>query len=238
METLTNVVWITGASSGIGKALAAKFASEGHPVAISSRNPERLKAAAEELRNSGLTVLAVPCDISDGNEVNAAAKAIGKKLGEVTVLINNAGTSVFKPFTESTIEEFDRLVATNLRGPFLCTQAVLPSMLERGEGSIVMINSIASRDVFPDSSLYSATKAGLKALADGLRLEVRKQGLRVISVYPGATATEIWPEKLLEKYGHKMMRVEDVAQAVFHTCNMPPSIQVEDYYLQPVGGGI
>lgn len=237
--TDTNMcVWVTGAGTGIGRAVAAAFAAQGRNIALSGRNEGTLNETAEAIRFHGSDILVVPCDVSDSHSVASAHMRIREELGAVDTLVNNAGATIFRGFMDSTPEEFDQLTGTNLRGPFLCSQAVLPGMIERGAGTIVMINSVASRTVFSDSSVYSMTKSGLKMLADCLRHEVRASGIRVISVYPGATNTEIWPGKIREKHGHKMMLPEEVADVLTHACALPQSVLVEDIYMQPVGGAL
>ena len=235
MQLQGKTVWVTGGRSGIGRAVASAFVGEGARVFVSARASDELAAAAAEL---GPDVTAIPCDVTDAHEVAEAVRAIAEAGGPVDVLVNNAGASVFKSFMDSTPQDFDQLTATNLRGPFLCTHAVLSGMLEREDGIVVMINSMAARQVFPDSSIYAATKGGLKTMTDCLRSEVRKSGVRVLSVYPGATRTQIWPERVLEKHGHKMMDPGDVARAVINACTAPPHVLIEDIVMQPIGGGI
>jgi len=236
MDFTGNIAWITGAGTGIGKAVAEGFVAAGARVVLSSRDGRRLDSVAQELGSD--VALVLPCDVTMAEEVAAAHQSIRNRVGEVDVLVNSAGATVFRSFLDSDIEDFDRLVATNLRGPFLCTKAVLPSMLERGKGSIVMISSIAAMELFTDSSVYSATKAGLKLLADCLRLEVRKSGVRVINVFPGATNTPIWPERVREKHGSKMMSSSDVASAILHACSAPEGVLYEQIMLQPTGGAL
>jgi NADP-dependent 3-hydroxy acid dehydrogenase YdfG len=236
MEFNSTVVWVTGASAGIGRATAAAFLEAGARVVASARTMERLEAAFAGVGSDRLHLL--PCNVADESAVQAAGKDIASHFGAVDILINNAGTTVFRPFLSSTIEDFDLLHSTNLRGPFLCTHAVLPGMLEKGKGAIVMVSSMAAVHAFPDSSVYSAGKAGLKALADCLRLEVRKSGVRVVSVFPGATYTDIWPARVLEKHGEKMMQPEDVASAIVHACSAPEGVMYEEIFMQPIGGGL
>ncbi|MCZ7556320.1 MAG: SDR family oxidoreductase [Bacteroidia bacterium] len=236
MEFRSTVVWVTGASAGIGRATAGAFLNAGARVVASARTMERLEAAFEGVDNENLLLL--PCDVADETAVQAAGQKIASQSGGVDILVNNAGTTVFRPFLSSTIEDFDTLHSTNLRGPFLCTQAVLPGMIEKGRGAVVMVSSMAAVHAFPDSSVYSAGKAGLKAMADCLRLEVRKSGIRVISVFPGATYTEIWPTRVLEKHGEKMMQPEDVASAIVHACSAPHGVMYEEIFMQPIGGGL
>ncbi len=233
-----SVAWITGAGSGIGKAIAQRFAQEGHTVAASGRSAEKLDTLAAEFAALGFGVIPVVCDVGDEHSVSAAWNEIILRAGRVDVLVNNAGVTTFTPFIKSTLSDFDAILSTNLRGVFLCTQKALPGMIDRGNGTIVMINSMAAREVFQNSSVYSAAKAGLKAMTDCLRLEVRNAGVRVISVYPGATNTPIWHEKIRTKYSEKMIAPSVIADVVFHACQLPQSVLVEDVYLQPIGGAL
>lgn len=235
MQFEGKTIWVTGGRSGIGRAIAAQFSERGANVVLSGRDEDGLAETAREL---GSLVTPMACDVSDAGQVEKTARAITDRFGSIDVLVNNAGSTVFKSFMATSIEEFDELAATNLRGPFLCSRAVLPGMLEQNEGAIVMINSMAALNVFPDSSVYSATKGGLKMLADCLRFEVRTSGVRVISIFPGATNTAIWPERLREKHSAKMMSPEDVARAVMTACEAPAGVLFEDIVMQPIGGGI
>ncbi len=226
-------VWITGARSGIGRAIAEAFVREGAQVYISGRDANGLRDTAEEI---GKAVHAITCDVTDADDVSRTCSKILEAAGRIDILINNAGSTVFKPFTDTSIEDFDRLMATNVRGPFLTSKAVLPGMIARGAGSIVMINSMAALQVFPNSSAYAGTKGGLKMLSDCLRGEVRSSGVRVLSVFPGATNTPIWPESVRKKHGDAMMTSEDVAEAVVGACAASPNVMVENIVMQPIGG--
>ncbi len=236
MDLRASTIWITGASTGIGQALCVAFAREGARVIASARNPQLLSTTVAAITEG--EVHALPCDVSSATEVGAAHQRILEQFGPVHALINNAGTTVFRSFMDTSVEDFDRLTATNLRGSFLTTKAVLPGMVERGDGTIVMVSSMAAVHAFPDSSVYSAGKAGLKAMADCLRLEVRKSGVRVITVYPGATNTPIWPERVREKHGVKMMSPDDVAASILHACTAPLGVMIEEIRMQPIGGGL
>ncbi|MAT39156.1 MAG: hypothetical protein CL946_06095 [Ectothiorhodospiraceae bacterium] len=232
------IIWITGASSGIGKATALKLAMSGDTVLISSRNEEALEKVKQEAGDNAGRIHPYPCDVSDAESVKRTTDAIFASHGQVDILINNAGTTVFKSFEDSTIDDLDALYGVNLRGAFLCTKAVLPSMLERRDGMIVMVNSMAAKAQFKDSSVYAATKAGLMMMTEDLRFEVQKKGVRVISVYPGATATNIWPEKMLEKFGERMMKPETIADSIIHAVKAPSEALVSEITIQPPTGGL
>jgi NAD(P)-dependent dehydrogenase (short-subunit alcohol dehydrogenase family) len=235
MEIESRTVWITGGRSGIGRAIAEGFLRQDATVYISGRNAAGLDETAAAL---GGTVHALQCDVTDAADVQAGYARIAGESGKVDVLVNNAGSTVFRSFMESEVQDFDALLATNLRGPFLTSKAVLPAMVERGSGTIVMINSMAALQVFPNSSLYAATKGGLKMLTDCIRGEVRASGVRVVSIFPGATNTPIWPDKVREKHGSRMMTPENVAHAVLTACSAPDQVLFEDIVMQPIGGGI
>ncbi len=232
------VVWITGASSGIGRATAARFAGEGAAVALTARDGAALEDLARSIQACGARCLAVPCDVRDDAAVQAAAAEIEGTLGPVEVLVNNAGVTVFKEFLATSIGEFDAILQTNLRGAFSCTRAVLPGMIARGGGLIVMINSVTSRYEFTKSSVYAASKAGLKSLTDVLRKEVRSSGVRLLSLYPGATDTPIWEERVRRKHGDRMIRPEEVARLIVDMAAVPEHLMVEELFVRPIGGDL
>ena len=238
MSIENQIVWITGATSGIGKAIAEAFAQHGATVVISGRNSEALFGLAKFLDGSGYRAIPIPCDVRDEAQVLEAAGKIHRTIGKVDVLVNNAGTTIFKSFLESSIDEFDQIVNTNLRGAFLCTKATLPGMIERKEGLIVMINSVTSKYEFTNSSIYAASKLGLRGMTDVLRKEVRQHGVRIVSVYPGATETNIWSESILKKYSHRMMKPSVVAQAILDLSKLPKDVMMEEILLRPIGGDL
>lgn len=225
-------VWITGAGKGIGRAVALRFAKEEDRVFVSGRSLPALQKLARVAPDSMIPVV---CDVLEPASVNQAREFIEAR-GGVDVLVNNAGVTVFKSFIDTTLEDFDAIMNTNLRGAFLCTKSVIESMVERRSGVIVMINSMAAREVFKNSSAYAATKAGLKALADGIRIEVRDKGIRVISIHPGATLTDMWPDRVRERRKEVMMQSEQVADVIFDAVNAPSNLMIEELYLQPIGG--
>lgn len=230
------LVWITGAGRGIGQALARSFASSGARLVLTARSTDQLAATAAACRDLGASALVLPCDLTQADDIQNVSQRIAQEEGAVDILINNAGTMVFKPFLATRLEEFDAIHAVNLRAAFLCTQAVLPAMMERHSGMIVMINSMAAREVFRDSSVYAASKAGLRMMADCLRAEVRREGIRVLSVYPGATNTDIWPSRVREKFADRMMDPEALAELVLQAWRLPDSVVVEEFVIQPTSG--
>ncbi len=237
-------IWITGAATGIGLAIAQRLVLERHTLVLSSRNEDALKRAAHELRaltNVQSAIHVVPCDVTSAVSVESAARYIHTECstnGAVDVLINNAGVGVFKSLATIAIEDFDNMLNVNLRGAFLCIKAVLPPMIERHSGTIVNINSVAATTVFTNSTGYAASKAGLLALSRSLRQEVRSQGVRVIDVLPGATETGIWSETSRQQFRERMMQPEDVADAVAALLALSPRAMPEEIVLRPQLGDL
>ncbi|MDP2883445.1 MAG: SDR family oxidoreductase [Ignavibacteria bacterium] len=232
------VVWITGASSGIGRALSEEFASHGDIVAATARTLSNLAALESQLGSSSGACTVFRCDVTDDEQVQATAGAILSKFGGIDILINNAGVTYFKDFLNTTIKQFDEVIDTNLRGLFLSTKAVLPEMLKKGRGSIINVLSYAAKATYTGSSAYAASKAGAEALMNALRAETRDKGIKVINVYPGAVFTPIWHPKHREKYGHQMMKPAEIAKVLYEISCQPPSMMMEDVVLRPQIGDL
>lgn len=230
------VVWITGASRGIGKAIAQRLVREGYRVALSARNADALRELADEFGSE--QVLYVECDVREEESVYYAYRTIVERFEQVDVLVNNAGMGVFAPLAELTVQEFDDMIATNLRGSFLCIKNVLPAMLKRKAGTIVHIHSVSAIRAFSHSSGYGASKAGTLAMSRSLREEVRDQNIRVIDVIPGATETEIWDDTERDQYRGRMMQPEDIADVFPTLLGVSSRMLVEEIVLRPQRGDL
>ncbi len=230
------IIWITGAGSGIGSSLALKFTAEGYNVAASSRNNEALQNLKENNKGPGELII-FPLDVRESGDVMNTASAISDKY-VIRGLINNAGITRFKDAAQTSIEEADDIIKTNLLGSIYAINAVLPQMSGSVGGTILNIISVTAQKIFTKSSVYSASKSGLLAYANVLREEVRKDNIRVINVSPGATRTGIWPEPALEKFAERMLDPEDVADAIINLYKMGPSVVAEDITLRPQGGDL
>ncbi len=232
------LVWITGASSGIGRALAGEFAAHGSSVILSSRNEPPLEVLRKTIVDRSGLAHVIPCDVRDESSVDAAATKVLETVGVPDILVNNAGVTVFKTFLNTTVAEFDDIVDTNLRGVFLTTRAVLNRMIQRGSGVIINIVSFAAKTTYTESSAYAASKSGLAAMMEGLRAEVRDKGIKIVNVYPGAVLTPIWHPKVQAKYGARMLSPEEAARMIYAVSCQPPAMMVEEIVLRPQMGDI
>lgn len=239
MSTEREIAWVTGASQGLGRAIALELARSGRSVALSARNEEKLNALVVEIEALGVEALAVPCDIRDEDQIRNTLTMIRTVLGRSPdILINNAGAGGWPTFSQVTLEEFDDVIRTNLVGHFMCIREVLPPMIERGRGTIVEILSTASKRAYAHGSAYVASKHGAVGLIESVRDEVRSKGVKVVGVVPGATETAIWSEEMRDQHRERMMQPEDVAQAVVALLELPQRALPEELILRPIGGDL
>jgi NADP-dependent 3-hydroxy acid dehydrogenase YdfG len=231
-------IWITGAGSGIGRALTTTFVNRGDTVFATGRRKENLETLTSELADAPGRVVTAACDVRIADQITHTAQRIHSELGSLEILINNAGVTYFKDFESTTLQDFDEVIETNLRGLFLTTKEVLPAMLQKGSGTIINILSYAGKSVYTGSSAYAASKAGAEAMMNVIRAETREKGIKVVNVYPGATLTPIWHPKYQERYRERMMKPEEVAGLVYEISRQPASMIVEEVVLRPQGGDL
>ena len=182
-------VLITGGSRGLGLVMAREFAREGARLAICARDPEELDRARTDLVRRGARVMAVPCDVTDRAQVEDAVRAVTERCGRVDVLVNNAGVIQVGPMEVMTLDDYERAMKTHFWGPLYATLAVLPAMRERAGGRIVNIASIGGKISIPHLLPYSASKFALVGFSEGLRSELKKDGVVVTTVCPGLMRT-------------------------------------------------
>ncbi len=228
------VAVITGASRGIGLAIARALAARGCNLALSARDREALDRAAHDFR---VEVLAERCDVRDESSVGAFFSAVRERFARVDILVNNAGNAHPLLHVERIpLKMWRDVIETNLTGTFLCTRAALPLM--KAGAAIVNNLSMCAVEVFPQEAAYCAAKYGALGFTNVLREEVRARGIRVIAVMPGATATELWNQFWPDAPRERMMSAETVAKAVVDALSLPPNASVDEIHIGPTAGAL
>ena len=232
-------VLITGASQGIGEAIALAFAADygrRARIALVARSADALEAVAERCRQREAAARPFVCDVTDEQAVNAMAQAVADSVGVPDVLVNNAGH--FEPGTllETSAEMFRRQLEVNVTSAFLVTKAVLPAMLERGSGRILMMGSVASLQGYPSGAAYGAAKHALLGLARSLREETKGTGVGVTTLLPGATLTPSWDG--VELPPDRLMPASDIARVVVELAGLSARTVVEEVILRPAEGDL
>ncbi len=238
MNTLSGKsVLITGGGSGIGLAAARLFLAQGARTAITGRNADKLRLAADTL-NGGDRLIYRPTDVTNPEQVRQLVEDVNHRFGRIDVLVNNAGLNIKeRTLRELTPERWQRLLAGNLEGAFHCIQAVLPFMRERRDGLIINVNSISGKRANPlGGAGYIAAKFGLRGLAMGVAAEEKPNGIRVSSIYPGEVDTPILeqrPSQVTEEHRRSMLKPEDVAAAVLFIAGLPSNATVPELVMTP-----
>jgi NADP-dependent 3-hydroxy acid dehydrogenase YdfG len=232
------VVLITGASQGIGAAIARTFAAElpGARLALVARSEKNLRATARDCIRSGATVEIFPCDVTREAPVKSMARVVTRHFGTIDVLINNAGAFMMAPFAKTKVATFDAMIATNLRSAFLVTQAFLAAMVKRRRGDVFFMSSIAGLGAHPQAAAYCAAKFGVTGLAKVLRAETKQSGVRVCCVHPGATWSPSWAKSGVKPA--RIMPAEDIARAILDVYRLSRRTVVEEIVLRPQLGDL
>ena len=240
---MDKIVLITGASSGIGAGCARKFASEGARLILNARNIERLEALAEELKDEyGAACYILPFDVCDRQAAAAALASLPDEWKSIDILINNAGLAIgVDKEHEGCLEEWDVMIDTNIKALLSMTRMVVPGMIERGRGHIINIGSIAGDAAYPGGSVYCATKAAVKALSDGLRIDLVDTPLRVTNVKPGLVETNFSvvrfrgdKDRADNVYkGIHALTGEDVAEVAYFAASAPEHMQIAEVLVMP-----
>ena len=235
MKEKKTAVWITGASSGIGKAIALEFIKNKIDVIASSRKVDSLKKTKDEFNNEYFHYF--PMDITLPVDVKSNAKKIFGSY-RISCLINNAGITTFSPASEDSYAVVEDIIKTNLLGSISTIQNILPHFKKKGSGIIINILSVAAIKSYENSSAYSASKAGLLAYINVLREELRGENIKIVNILPGATRTPIWPAESLAKHANKMMSPKDIAKFIFEIYKLKSNMVPEEIILRPLEGDI
>jgi 3-oxoacyl-[acyl-carrier protein] reductase len=228
------VALVTGSSRGIGKAIARKLSQLGAAVSLCGREAKALEAAARELAEFSSKVLAHAANVTDAGEVSALVHATEKKLGPISLLVNNAGIGDpgFGPVQEKSEGDWDLVLNTNLKSVFLMSRAVAPLMIQRRRGDIINISSLAGKNTFAGGGIYCASKWGLQGLTGCMAEDLRGHGIRVSVICPGSVATEFSGRGV--KDPAKVLTPEDVAHAVAMVALQGPQSFISEVHLRPV----
>ena len=231
---MSGTALVTGATEGIGRATALALGRAGYRVGICSRSGAKVAATLAELRDQGVTAAGAAADVADPEQVRALVEQVGGALGEIDVLVNNAGVLIARPLHELTLEDWDATMATNLRSLYLTTRLVLPGMRARRHGTIVNVASLAGRNGFVGGSAYSASKHAVLGFSRSLMLEVRTDNVRVIAICPGSVATGMLRDQAMLKPDHeRILRPEDVAASILHVLTLPTGALVSELDIRP-----
>lgn len=223
------VALVTGAGKGIGKAVAIALAKEGVNVGLMARTEKDLVAVAEEIKSNGVNVAYAVADISDRIAVEEAILKIQQELGDINILINNAGTGTFAKFLDLEPEAWENMIRVNLFGVYYATRAVLPSMIEKKSGDIINISSTAGKTGAAVTSAYSASKFGVFGLSESLMQEVRKHNIRVTALAPSTVVTDLANSaNLITGDAEKVMHPEDFAELIIAQLKLHPRIFVKE----------
>ena len=230
-----DIVLVTGASSGIGEAISRKFSSENYQVILSSRSKDKLIKLNKEILDLGYKSHLIPCDVSKEDDVKNLYKE-SLKIGFVNCIINNAGFGKFSKIEDVSTTEWDQQINTNLKGSFLVVREFVKDMIDKKDGKIVFINSVAGKYGYPFSAAYVSSKFGLKGLADSLRNELRVYNIKVISIHPGAIDTNFWDNINVDFPREEMLSSSDIADTVFHAVEAPNSVVLEEVIIRRTAG--
>ena len=236
-------IFITGATSGIGKSCANIFAKDGNNLIITGRRKERLLKLKEELESKfNIKVLTLNFDVRNKDEVKQAISNLDNEWSNIDILINNAGLAVgLNKIQDGEIDDWERMIDTNIKGLLYITRAISPLMTEKKSGHIINIGSVAGKETYPFGNVYCATKHAVDSLSKAMRIDMVEFGIKVTQIAPGAVETEFSnvrfkgdDTKADSIYnGFEPLRPEDIADAVFYCANLPKHVNINDMLIMP-----
>ncbi len=242
-KTMSPIALITGATSGIGAATSRRLASLGYNLIITGRRAERLQQMAEELRNEyAATVLPLCFDVRKREEVEAHLGNLPEDWQQIAVLVNNAGLAAgLDPIQSGDIEDWERMIDTNIKGLLYVTRTISPGMIARKNGHIINIGSIAGKEVYPNGNVYCATKHAVDALSKAMRIDMLPYGIKVTQVCPGAVETEFSLVRFHDDQdradavykGFTPLTGNDIAECIATALTLPENICINDMVVMP-----
>lgn len=231
MTVLTDkIAVVTGAGSGIGEAIATLLHEEGAKVVLAGRNKDKLQNVANQLAQDSVKV--VPTDVTNKEEVDELMKIAQQTFGGLDIVINSAGQMLSSKITDYQVDEWDSMIDVNIKGTLYTAQAALPTMLEQSSGHLINIASISGFEVTKSSTIYSATKAAVHTITQGLEKELAKTGVKVTSISPGMVDTAI--TAAYNPSDRKKLDPQDIAEAVLYALTQPKHVNVNEITERPV----
>lgn len=235
--TMKKIAFITGATSGIGQACAQKFAASGYNLIINGRNTDKLNEMRKMLTQSGVEVLPLPFDVRDREATQNAIESLANPWNQIDVLVNNAGLALgLDKEYEGDFEDWDTMIDTNIKGLLTMTRLIVPGMVKRNHGHIINIGSVAGDAAYAGGNVYCATKAAVKAITDGLRIDVAHTKVRVTNVKPGLVETNFSNvrfhgdnQRAASVYqGIEPLNGDDIADVAFYAASAPEHVQIAE----------
>ena len=240
---MKKIVMVTGATSGFGKAVAIKFAKKGYDIIITGRRKERLSELEKDLLSSGeIRVLSLNFDVRKRNEVAEAISGLPEEWKEIDILVNNAGLAVGLDHIDAgNIDDWERMIDTNVKGLLYVTRAVAPLMVARNTGHIFNLSSIAGKELYENGNVYCASKHAVEALSKGMRIDLVNNNIKVTNIAPGLAETEFSivrfkgnTEKAKVPYkGIKPLVAEDIAEVIYFCATLPEHVNINDLVIMP-----
>lgn len=240
---MRKIALITGATSGLGKAIALRLAKEGYDVIITGRRKERLDELEKEIEiKYEAKVLSLCFDVRVYAEVEKAINSLPEEWKNIDVLVNNAGLAAgLDPIHKGSLADWEQMIDTNVKGLLYVTRMISPAMVERKSGHIINIGSIAGKDVYPNGVVYCATKHAVDALSKGMRMDFLPYNIKVTQVCPGAVETEFSLVRFKGDQGradqvyagYENLIADDIAEAVYFAVSQPPHVDIQDMLVMP-----
>lgn len=240
---MRKIALITGATSGLGKAIALRLAKEGYDVIITGRRKDRLEELEREIEIKYESKVYSLCfDVRIYNEVEKAISELPEEWQKIDILVNNAGLAVgLDPIQQGVVDDWERMIDTNIKGLLYVTRVVSPGMVARKSGHIINLGSIAGKGVYPNGAVYCATKHAVDALSKGMRMDMLPYNIRVTQVCPGAVDTEFSLVRFkgnqdradLVYEGYDALTAENIADTVYYAVSQPPHVDIQDVLVMP-----
>ena len=238
------IIFITGATSGFGKAIAYQFAQRGYDLIINGRREDRLREIENDvIANFGVRVFSLPFDVRKKDEVETAIKSLPESFKAIDILVNNAGlASGLSSIQDGDIEDWEKMIDTNVKGLLYVSRAVMPVMMDRRRGHIINIASIAGKETYAKGNVYCASKHAVDSLSKAMRIDLLPYGIRVTNIAPGAAETEFSlvrfkgdTEKAHQVYqGFEALKADDIAEIVYFAASRPAHVVLNDIVVTPL----